>query len=540
MPKLDPNLNEDDSLLQLSDPAFIKQNQLEAESKYSSVSKEDWLKLRRRAKTDLFWLSYAILGYTRLTVTLHGHVAAWYQKWQERQFREVLLPRGHFKSTVITISDSIQTVLPDDEGDQPWPRNLGTNCRVCIAHETHDMASSFLFSITGHFTSNILLMGLFPECVPNPKKHRINKQQLELPRTKVWGEPTIDTLGVGAKGQGRHYNKLFLDDLIGDKARDSKTEMQTAKDWFDNIQSFFSYFPKDQFVILGTRWAYDDLYAHAHKMYENQLARYVRGVEEYSEEEGKKIPIFPEEFPPEKLQILRRNKKIFSAQYANDPSAGATEFDKTWIRYYYWTGPHTLTMFLQDEEGKPAGKRTYDTREMDIIILVDPAISGKPGISIVGTAFDGTHFILHADKSERNPPTFVDFLFQQVMKWQPRLVAVEEVIFSALYKPYLEAEMRLRGLHFYIQLVKTGQKAKIERVRGLSSYFAAGQIIFNEKQDELIEEYNSFGATDDYHILDSLAYGPELWRSGRFRNVQSELGTENFEDRDIETGYSTM
>ena len=530
----------DDAFQQLADPAFIKINKAKADEQYRHISTEDWKSMRRRAKKDLFWLAYAVLGYTRLTVNLHGHLASWYQKYNNAQFREILLPRGHFKSTVITIADAIQTALPDDSGDDTWPRNLGTDCRLCIVHETHDMASRFLFSITGHFTSNILLMGLFPECVPNPKKNRINQQQLELPRTKIWNEPTFDTMGVGAKGQGRHYNRLMLDDLIGDKARDSQTEMQSAKDWFDNIQSFFSLFPKDQFVLVGTRWAYDDLYAHAHKMYEKDLFRYIRGVEEYSEETKQKEPIFPEEFTQSKLRILRKNKKVFSAQYANNPAESATEFDSGWLRYYHWRSPNEVVEFLVNDKGEPAGKRYCNTRDMDRIILVDPALTGKTGYCVVGTPLSGDHYLLEAIKEEWTVPKFIDFLFSQVIRWQPRVVIFEDVLFSALYKPFLEAEMRLRGITFHIELVKTKQQAKDARVKGLSSYFSAGQMVVNSDQEDFLEEFRTFGATDDYHILDALAYGPEFWRNGNFSRDSEEEESEVTDDRDVETGYSQI
>src|SRR4051812_46485780 len=56
-------------------------------------------------------------------------------------------------------------------------------------------------------------------------------------------------MGVGGKSQGRHYDYLKLDDLIGDKARDSKAEMQTAKDWIDNIQAFFTEFTRARWIL---------------------------------------------------------------------------------------------------------------------------------------------------------------------------------------------------------------------------------------------------------------------------------------------------
>ncbi len=66
--------------------------------------------------------------------------------------------------------------------------------------------------------------------VPSPREQTINKWALELPRTRPHPEPTIDTMGVGAKSQGRHYNYIKLDDVYGDKARDSEAESATTMD----------------------------------------------------------------------------------------------------------------------------------------------------------------------------------------------------------------------------------------------------------------------------------------------------------------------
>lgn len=532
----------DEDFEKISDPVLIKHKLEEAEDKYRRFSKQEWMAMRRRAKTDLFYLSAAILGYDRLSTGLHGHLCHWYQQHHTSQFREVLLPRGHFKSTVITKADSIQTVLPDDVGDQNWPRSLGVNCRLCIAHETHESASRFLYEITGHFTSNPTLMGLFPECVPNPKKNRINKHELELPRSRSWSEPTIDTMGVGAKGQGRHYNRLMLDDLIGDKARDSPTEMQTAKDWFDNIQSFFSKFTDDQFVLIGTRWAFDDLYSHAHKIYEDQLERYIRSVEERDPKTGEMQAIFPEEFTIPKLKIIRKNKKVFSAQYANDPREGGTEFEKSWLRHYYWTSKSELATFTFDADGNPTGKTTESIWDLDRVILIDPAMTGAGGYVVTGTSSKSINYTLSAIRLELKTEQFVPFLFKEVTRWQPRAVVIEEVLFSGLYKPFLEAEMKLRGQRFHIELVRTKQQAKDARVRGLSNYWITGQIVTNESQTELLQEFDEFGASNDYHILDALAYGPEIWRPGQPRKSPEQVDEADLhvDERDLETGYSKI
>ncbi len=505
-----------------------------ADKRMEEFSTVDWQQLRIRAKNDLFFLNVGVLGYKKLSENLHGHLCSWAHRTDDDQFREVLLPRGHYKSTVFTIGDSIRVVLPDDRGNSTWPRSLGTNCRLLIGHEVHDSAARFLFSITRHFLQNPILMGLFPECIPDIKKHRVNKYELELPRDDVWSEPTFDTIGVGAKAQGRHYNYLKLDDLFGADARDSATIRKTTYDWFDNIQSLFSTFSQDHFDLIGTRWAFDDLYSHAHETYGDLLVKYIRGAEELNEH-GKIVTIFPEEFPIEKLNILKKNRKVYSAQYSNDPKEGASEFQESWLRYYHWTGPNMVGVFGSSE-------RVNIRTDTDNIIFVDPAVNGLGGFIVTGCDYKDRIFCLDAQKKIWQPPELVELIFKAVQRWQPRIVVIEAVNFSVVYQHWIEREMQIRGIRFKIEPGKTRNRDKKSRVKGLENYFSAGQIFFAEGQHELIQEFNQFGATEDYHILDALAYGPEYWRKGARREVVesgAKAAADLMSGRDRDTGYST-
>jgi predicted phage terminase large subunit-like protein len=151
-------------------------------------------------------------------------------------------------------------------------------------------------------------------------------------------------------------------------------------------------------------------------------------------------------------------------------------------------------------------------------------------------------YILDAKKEEWKPPELIEEIFRSVLRWQPRLVAIEEVLFSGLFQHWLQREMSVRGISFKLLPVKTGGKKKEARVLGLSNYFSAGQIYFNNSQKDLIEEFYEFGATDDYHMLDALAYGPALWRiaSNRHKgNSLREAEDRLLEHRDKETGYGS-
>lgn len=520
----------------------------EAQGSFAHLPSDTIKEMRRRCKTDLFYLTTAILQYSKLSISLHGNLCTWLETNKNEQFREILLPRGHYKSTIVTVAHSIQIALPDDTGDCTWPEKLGTDCRILIAHETAETASGFLYQITQHFTSNPLLMGLFPECVPNPKFQRINKSQLDLPRTQIWAEPTFDTMGVGARSQGHHYNYIKCDDLIGDKARDSKVEMQGAKEWFDNIQSFFSTFKDDKLDVIGTRWAVDDLYAHINDIYGPRIKIYCRAVEEYNKETQRKEAIFPEEFPLDKLVTLRKNKKVFNAQYLNDPKEGNVKFQEDWKKFYYYQsfGESKIPTALQIL-GKTYKDNEYiDLDDCEKLIFLDPAgENGTTGVAVTATDWRNPYrvFVLEAFQKTFSTPNFINATFSLVRKWKPRAVIVEEILFSKLYQDLFKMHMTLQNKTFKIIGAKTDQKMKAARVEGLGLWFMDRRIYFNESQTDLIYQFDNFGAIKDYHILDALAYGPKQWRTSK-RQEQKEdeqdMEESRMRERSPLTGYSNI
>ena len=531
-----------------------------AEEKVKTLDKVEVHKLRIRAKRDLFFLCYGILGNNRLSPNLHGNLCYHIESTETRRFHEYLLARGNFKSTVITIGHTIQTVLPIDKEDLeydgwwltehetphfelgilPWPANLGVDCKIMIGHETHESAARFLYAITNHFTNNSLLMGLFPEAIPTPRKHRINKWELELPRNITGSpEPTIDTLGVGGKSQGRHYNFIKLDDIFGDKARDSEAEASTTIEWFDNIQAFFSLFSKDRLDLIGTRYSLDDVYAHAEERYGSQLCKYVRKIEESDPDNpGKTIITFPEEFTPESLEILKKNKKVYNAQYLNDPEATGKGFDILWERFFYWINPTTISIFLGKEQ------IFIDIRDLDICFLIDPGQSKSGGLVITGMDYRKRVFVLGSIAIEMKPPELTDLVFRSVSKWQPRTVAIESDFFMATFESWWKTEMIVRGVRFHITPVYTKKKQKDDRIWGLSNYYDAGQIFHNEQQEEFRAEFKRWGKSKNIHLFDAFAYGPEVWRPGFAPGTRQELlGVSSdaaMDSRDIQTGYSQI
>jgi hypothetical protein len=105
--------------------------------------------------------------------------------------------------------------------------------------------------------------------------------------------------------------------------------------------------------------------------------------------------------------------------------------------------------------------------------------------------------------------------------------------------------MTKRGIRFHITPCYTKKREKDTRIMGLANYMAASKFFINEAQVELNSEWNKFGKTRDIHILDALAWGPEVWRPGYApgqrdlieRPVVSDSGPSGV---DHETGYSQI
>ena len=489
--------------------------------------------LRNKAKKDLFFLSYGVLGYDKLSKHLHKDFCKWIERTETEQYRLGLLPRSHFKSTILTIADSIRIALPDDFGDSPYPRNLGFNVRILLSHETDTSAQRFLSSIRDHIYRSEVLLALFPEIVPI-KGRTDNKGELELNREKVWSEPTFSTMGVGGKKQGAHFDFIKADDLQGESATVSKAEKSSLIQWVDNLQSFLVTPKTDHIDYVGTRWAFDDVWKHIMDNYGKNLSVYHKAVIEYNKLTEKFEPIFPEQFSLESLDILKKNKRVWNAQYLNNPAEGAAAFQIGWKKYFNWRG-RNIQVFTGDSTVE------YNLQELDKIIFVDPAVTGNFGYCVTGMNHKGDVFILESHKREWTQPEFANFLFAQVLKWNPRLVVIEDQLFMMLYQHWFTQEMRSRRIHFKIEPAKTRNKKKEERIYRLAPFFEAGQILFHQEQYAINEEFNEFGASDNIHILDALAYGPEFWRKPpRYAQIEAQRAAEKKIMRDISTGYSTI
>jgi phage terminase large subunit-like protein len=391
------------------------------------------------------------------------------------------------------------------------------------------------------------MLALFPELVPSTRKQRINKWELELPRQTHWKEPTFDAIGVGGAAQGRHY--------IGEEARDSAVVMQTTKDWADNVNSLLTRLRLDGWDLTGTRWSLDDVYDHMMHRYGIKWAQsYTPALDNNRErikdgiavayirsaiENG--VPIFPEEFTLEDLAVIRENRKVWAAQYANNPlDEEFLEFRAKWLKFYNLAPNGDIIVF----EGEK-GRRRIRPYDLDRVILVDPSMgedddADETGIVVTGTDNKHNIFVLETIKKRLKPPELIRELFRLYTKYWPRLISIEKVNFSGTYHYWFQEECNRLKVYPSIYEYRVGRKQKMKRVRGLANFGAAGQIYCLEGMHDLREEWERFGVIKKYHLLDAFAQGPEVWIKGNdAKEVESrETAVQIAQDHRSEiTGY---
>lgn len=385
--------------------------------------------LRYRALTNLYYFSKVVLGYKELSARLHLEFCEWIQSTYDLRFRGALIPRGHFKSTIVSksyplwrllkINDGLLEKYPDLE---QFRKFHDPNNRVAVVGESWDVAAKNLKDIKWNLQNNQLLQALFPELIPpDVQNTKWTEDEILLPRDRSFDESSITTLGVGAKTTGKHWDIIIYDDLIGEKASKSEAVMEEAKHWFKFAPGLANDPSTVEELFIGTRWKAGaaDLYGYVMatlpsdeeelldedgnttQRVNNDGERvggfvwYVRSAIEPNHETGQPEPIFPERFSLETLALIRKREGeyAYSCNYLNNPVAeGMSDFDLRWLREYE-VDPDGMT--LRPRDGSPVIKLS----ELIRISFYDPSSGGKQAtcesaITGVGGDFSGRKFLL--------------------------------------------------------------------------------------------------------------------------------------------------
>lgn len=410
---------------------------------------------------SLEFLCTQFLGYKDWDIGIHRDVMKLLMKPSKK--KALLLPRGHLKSTLVTVAHSIQHILKNP------------NVRILIANQVWDQSRRFLQEIKAQLEGSQLKY-MFGDFV----SARWNQDDIIVrQRTRPLKEPTIMTTGVEAEQTGGHFDVIFLDDLTGLQNSATPEQREKTKRFRRSMINLLD--PGGTIIEIGTRWHLDDTFS---VIFEKELKYYDVMVRKVVEN-GKII--FPKHFSKQ-FDPIRKNwislpegncmdyinhlkesmpMDEFSSQYMNEPISSETQVFKESM-FKYWT---------QRPEG------------LYVVTAVDLAISQRSeadytALITLGMDKDWNIYVLDYLRGHWTPTEIVNNVFDMQSRWKPHALGMEINGFQRTLKMAVEEEMRRRQQYFGIEEIRNGAErptngitgGKEGRIKSLEPFYRQGKV----------------------------------------------------------------
>lgn len=437
--------------------------------------------LRERAKSDLYFLCDAILRDVNNPQTPPLDENVHWDLTENVQRRDVkkklfLIPRGHLKSTILTVGHSIQTIINNP------------NTRGLLGSGSNKLAQGFLKEIKEHFEKNELFRWLFPEW-ESERWEKWNEDLIRAPRelrTSKAKEHTIETAGTEMSLTSRHYDWMKFDDIVNKETVTTKEQMEKTKVWYKTTFSLLE--PGGYIDIIGTRWHFNDLYGDIEASPESYIVYKRRAVED-----GK--PIYPNKYTLEDLQEIRKEQGsyIYSCQYDNNPvDDERAKFKREWIKRYK-TLPHRMNYYLTTDLGG-------DQEGNDFNVLMITGVDEQKNRHTI--EFERGHF---------TPGEFIKLFFMLHRKYQPKKSSIETVAYQKSLLFFMREEMRKQNYFIGITEMKRSKVSKEDRIElRLAPVFENGAYFIGENMKEIEDELTMFPRAKNDDLLDCMADVEEL------------------------------
>lgn len=440
-------------------------------------------RMRWFCKNNLFYLSYHILGFKDLNVELHGDVCNYLDDNINNNIL-LLMPRSHFKSTLLTVSQTIQQIL----------RNQ--NIRVMISNAVLGLLQVFSLNIRLQFENNKYLKGLFPEiCYNNPKKESVKwtEDEFYVKRTKDVREPTVTIISVGSMNVGYHFDIGVYDDIVNYDNTATPVQIDKLNVWHSYTMSLLDP-PMRLRKYAGTRYHFDDKYDDLIKESKenNNIKVYIRKAIE-----NNKV-IFPERFSLDILNHLRETQGsyIFNCQYMNDPIDSSNAiFRESDIRFI---------------ENWIVNSLPY----MHKYIMIDPNFDEKSdrnncdnAVCAVGLDKDINKFMLDY-KLPRTIDELINEIFRMYDRFQPigQCIYIEKCpVFTYLFKA-IKDKQNILNKKFAVLPLEIKNRDKFSRILRLQPDMQTNKIWIYKRMTEIVDQFNKFPKTRERDIIDCFSY----------------------------------
>jgi len=449
-------------------------------------------KIRQKCKTDLKFLCKHVLGMEDWQDGLHDDLAEFIKNSSNRK-KLLLIPRNHLKSSLVTVGYAIQQVL------------VNPNIRILITNATLRRCEEFMTQIQGYLTGASALPDLFGPF--QNKNTRWTIDQLTIAQRKMGRikEPTISVASITTNVTGGHYDLIIHDDLVERGNIGTPDQIQKVKDFFSDSLNLA---PNAPIIVIGTRWAVQDLYG---ELLQNQdFGVFLRGA--LDEDDNVIFPnmVCKDRTHPKWQEMICLESQLelqgnysFACQYMNNPvSEDSIEFKRN------WTQPFDMNAELFN---------TFKTVEG--LLSVDPAfkqnqVNDFSAFVVTKTTEDNITYILEAEQKKINAHGIIDEVFRLVDLYNIKRVLMETQVAQIVLVDMLKAEMRKRNKFFVVEeVMNSTRENKAMRIRALIPHYANGRVLHRRGLHHLEDQLIQFPRNVHDDLIDALSQQVKYWRT---------------------------
>jgi predicted phage terminase large subunit-like protein len=452
--------------------------------------------VREACRNSLWALCTGYLGYHDWD-KCHDDLETFLNRPSRRKL--IQLPRGHLKTSIVTIGYSIKTLLKNP------------NARILIVNEVWDNARKMLYEIKEYLTNKSLLPKLFGAFESN----RWTSDEIVIrQRNKALAAASIATTGLEAESTSQHADLIIADDIQGFQNCQTKEQRDKVKRYYRSLVDILE--QNGELILLGTRWHQDDVYAEILEREAQYFDMHIRSVVEnnkiiFPKKFNKKFSpvfkdwIFTQEPTMDYIEHLKVTKRReFFAQYMNNPLEDEGQLFKASYLKYWNRYPSALSLILS----------------------IDPAVSqareaDSSGLVVSGLDPENNLFIVDAIKAQGIEAT-VDAMVNLLRAHSAiRAIVIEDRGFQVMYRRHIFDALQKHSLMRPIESFKGTSvvRAKEQRIEALQPYFAQGKAFLKPGLTDFEGELLAFpnGKHDD--LIDSLSMAmPTLMPSGHVSN----------------------
>lgn len=481
------------------------------------------LEERERAKRDKLYLATQVLGYD-FQPEVHAELFEQYVQFDgskayklqsDIKSRMILWPRGHFKTTSITV-EIIQTILN-------FP-----NIRIVIMQGGLSNTQAWLSEIKAHFLGTATgsrLMELFPEFCTGAKGKvsRGNAMSWTTPaRTDgKLRQATITVASSKALTTGLHFDVGFFDDLVNQNNYRNPKLLEKVAEEFKMFIPLID--PGGYRYVTGTRYAFRDLYQKILELNKTQNT-WTISIKNCWTDDGKgvRFPQFTNAkgeihgFTRESLKEIEieQGLEMFACQYLNQPVHGKLQiFSAELVNGCLLSAQDPKTLGFHQALGIPEiyplpQEKVYELLGPSILVI-DLASSKKSdrdhSVIFCGKADNyGRPFIVECRGDRWDSHTLAMNVIEMAMLHRPMRIMIEGTAAGKYAMDYIQLSARMQGVFLPLDLIPVNNQkdAKNFRISAIVAPMKKKQIIFFDnlaRWSMIFEQFTQFDPNRDQH-----------------------------------------